>query len=246
MNGSPDRGSVPATPAPGARRLLVWLVLALLVGGALAAYVWWSRPSEQRCEAARKAIDALGCKATLSAGELDIEAGTDFDDEKLAKLAGHARDCDSVLLKLKGSRVSGKGLESLKKLTNLRQLDLSGLSLTDDSLAALSGLDRLEQLDLSRTGIGDDGLRHLKSLKALRRLFLDGNPKVTSAGLAHLLGLSELRDLRLRGTRVDDAGLRKLAELKQLEKLWLKDVPGVTEAGIDELKKALPELSVKR
>jgi hypothetical protein len=64
----------------------------------------------------------------------------------------------------------------------------------------------------------DDDLVHVSKLANLRHLYLDGE-KITDAGLAHLGDMSNLRLLWLGGTRV-------------------------TEEGVEDLKQALPQLTV--
>lgn len=81
--------------------------------------------------------------------------------------------------------LTDKGVEHLKKLTNLRSLDLSYNRVTDKGLLHLRGLVKLQLLDLGYTRITDNGLEHLKVLTNLRELSLQGT-KVTAEGIKKL------------------------------------------------------------
>ena len=97
--------------------------------------------------------------------------------------------------------VTDAGLNRLRGLPQLRELDLGGTEVTDAGLEHLKGLRQLEKLDLYDTGITDAGLEHLKGLRQLQKLGLSGT-EVTDAGLEHLKGLRQLRTLDLRLTKV--------------------------------------------
>ena len=71
------------------------------------------------------------------------------------------------------------------------------------------------------------------------------NTGVTDAGLKYLEGLTQLRDLDLGGTKVTDTGLQHLKGLPQLRQLRLFATK-VTDAGTADLKRALPNCSIRR
>jgi hypothetical protein len=73
---------------------------------------------------------------------------------------------------------------------------------------------------------------------------LDGT-QITDAGLAHLKVLTNLSGLRLRRTQITDAGLVHLKGLTKLSDLRLKTTQ-VTDAGVDERKRSLPSLTIRR
>jgi hypothetical protein len=85
---------------------------------------------------------------------------------------------------------------------------------TNATIEHVGRLTRLEWLNLLKSSIGDAGK-----------------------------GFSKLSDLMLASTRVTDAGLVHLKELNRLSKLDLRD-DQVTKAGMNELKRALPNLSI--
>jgi Leucine-rich repeat (LRR) protein len=118
------------------------------------------------------------------------------------------------------AQVADADLGYLRRLPQLRALDLSYTEVTNEGLEHLTSLSRLEQLVLSHTGVTDPGLAHLKGLTQLQRLYLAGT-RVTDAGLAHLEGLSRLQSLDISFTEVRDAGLTHLKGLAQLKALDL-------------------------
>ena len=71
-----------------------------------------------------------------------------------------------------------------------------------------------------------------------------GRMRTAVAWLGELLG-EELRTLSLSGTQVTDAGLECLRGLTELRELALSNNQ-VTDAGVNELKKALPNVSILR
>jgi hypothetical protein len=182
------------------------------------------------------------CKIEILGEVATVNGLAELDNDKLGGLAKEL-ETYTVDLNLKDTKINAEGMQHLKKLTQLRELNLAGLKLNNDSLANLKEL-QLIQLHLEGTGISDDGLAHLSSLLEMRRLFLDNNPGITGKGLTHLVGLVELRDLRLRQTKVDDEGILRLKSLLQLEDLWLNGVESVTKPGIKKLEDALPNLTV--
>jgi hypothetical protein len=75
-------------------------------------------------------------------------------------------------LTINGRRIEHSSALEIRKLTELRNLDLYGVTISTNSLEALCGLDRLEGLGLGATNITDDGLEHLKGLPSLQWLWL--------------------------------------------------------------------------
>jgi len=114
----------------------------------------------------------LQCNASI--------AGTNFDDQALAKLASVG--------------------------ANMRWLDLAGTAVTDAGLAQLSAMPNLTRLHLERTRIGDTGLARLAALNQLEYLNLYGT-EITDAGLEQLQELPKLKQIYLWQTKVTpDAG----------------------------------------
>ena len=119
----------------------------------------------------------------------------------------------------------------------------SACLIRDTELEGIKGMSHLETLRLNQSLITDHGLFHLKDLPRLRELELV-RTRISDAGLAHLSALPLWR-LDLRETQITDAGLRHLKNQKQLLGLRLKGTR-VTDEGINELRAALPNLTVHR
>jgi Leucine-rich repeat (LRR) protein len=82
--------------------------------------------------------------------------------------------------------MTAAGMDSLKGLTDLVELNLDSCEINDDSLKNLEDLKRLESLNLASTPISDAGLEHLKGLTALRTLDLSNVSDVTEEGIQKL------------------------------------------------------------
>ena len=148
-----------------------------------------------------------------------------------------------------GSNWTGRTLDQLAKLSELRSVDLENSGFNDEGAAAVSSLTALHELHVRKTKITDVGLLHLAKLRNLRRLDLN-ETAVTADGLAALKGLKnldsigflsdELRDYagavqkmaaffpRLLSTRVQGKTLGKehfapLASLHSLTHLVVRD-----------------------
>jgi internalin A len=167
---------------------------------------------------------------------------------------------------IRGSKLTGACLESLKDLTGLRGILLTNTpALTDADLVHLKGLTGLQELQFSSAtsgGITDAGLVHFKGMVDMRYLGLIRFP-VTSAGLAHLRGMTRLerlvmpasrvedlspighltglKEMQLSSTPITDAGLAPVAGFTALEDLLLADTP-ITDAGLIHLRD-LPKLA---
>ena len=135
-------------------------------------------------------------------------------------------------------------LKELAGFKSLQNLDLRFTRVTDAGLKELADLKSLQTLDLDDTKVTDAGLKELAGLKSLQTLGL-ASTKVTDAGLKELAGLTKLQTLILNNTKVTDAGLKELAGLKSLQTLHLTATK-VTGPGVNELRKALPDLKIKR
>ncbi len=163
---------------------------------------------------------------------------------------------------IRGGKLTGASLESLKGLTELRELLLaSGPVLTDADLVHLKGLTALQHLQLSastRNTITDAGVANFKDMVDMRQLSMT-QTAITSDGLNHLRGMTRLHTLRIPATRVEDlapirqltglkflhlantritdAGLAPVAGFTALESLMLRDTP-ITDAGLKHLRGA--------
>jgi Leucine-rich repeat (LRR) protein len=136
------------------------------------------------------------------------------------------------------------GVSQLKELKKMWKLSFEGVQLTDAGLVHLKDMSGLSELFLSQTQVSDVGLAELRPLKKLHVLKLN-HTKVTDAGMQELSQLPCLTTLELRGLPVTDRGLRKLVVLKDLKMLTIDRGNEVSEACLEELKSALPGLTIK-
>lgn len=151
---------------------------------------------------------------------LDESAITDMDLAHLSKLA-NLHD-----LGIRSTSINGIGFVYLKNLKQLRTLDLNSCpKITDAGLEHLKMLTQLKEINLSETQITDAGLEHLKNMTVLECLYLR-NTKVTDAGLKHLRGLNRLYWLDLHKTKVTNAGIKDLQKaLPNLLNIQLSESP---------------------
>ncbi|WP_435009133.1 hypothetical protein P12x_000383 [Tundrisphaera lichenicola] len=148
-------------------------------------------------------------------------------------------------LQLGGDTLTGKGLASVAKLTDLRELFLWWAGGVDDAgVARIGHLPRLRVLDISLSPITDEGVGHLADLPALEELSLQGK-KFTDRSLKHLARAKRLKLLFLRSdtSEFTDVGLEHLAGLKDLQQLGLQGA-SLTKEGREKLVKAIPGLLI--
>ena len=168
-------------------------------------------------------------------------------------------------LYLSGKDINGAGLVYLKRLPELRSINLFHTRATDASLVHLQGL-QLSELTTPKCSWTDLGLKHWLAATDKPTRLRFGGWRITDAGLVHLKGLTELQSLDLFRTKITDAGLVYLTGLNKLEDLdlsvWVTDAglvhlkgmtklrllklyrTKVTDAGVAELKKALPNCKI--
>ena|GEM_PF-1202428 len=139
------------------------------------------------------------------------------------------------------SNLTDAGLEHLKSLTSLQNLNLSNCNLTDAGLEHLKSLTSLQNLDLRGCGnLTGAGLEHLKTLTSLQTLHLSWCRELTDVGLEHLKPLTSLQNLDLSGCdNLTDVGLEHLKTFTSLQTLDLSYCRRLTHEGITALKKAL-------
>ena len=115
-------------------------------------------------------------------------------------------------LNLAQTHIGDAGLDSLKEMKKLLSLDISQTELTDLGMKELKAMSELQYLSLANTQVGDGGLQHISHLTAMRSLCLDSTA-VTDAGLTHLKHMRELREITFRSTKVTRRGVKPLSEL---------------------------------
>ena len=121
-------------------------------------------------------------------------------------------------LYLSGKDINGEGLVYLKRLPELRSINLFHTRATDASLVHLQGL-QLSELTTPKCSWTDLGLKHWLAATDKPTRLTFGGWRITDAGLVHLKGLTNLLTLILTDTQV-------------------------TYAGVADLKKALPNCNI--
>ncbi len=283
-------------------RPLVWVLglgwLALLFGPFLVGGGNRTTPSHPEVELPRATIESLeqlnyvrerGIEADVKGLRLDW-LGSDitrdeavWNEERQAwEASGDPEQMDVLdvvdefrnveVLVYNGQLLTPTDLARLSRLTQVKQLSLSGVQVYDkfaeprpgkgtlhrfaaDDLAALSGLTQLEVLDLSQCDF-TGGLHHLASLPRLHTLILASFEHLDNAALADLAHLPHLRTLVISpdnfGERegdpekgVTDAGLLALADVPQLRTVYVGS-RGPYTVPVDKLRALLPDVRVRR
>ncbi|MBM3785473.1 MAG: hypothetical protein FJW30_13995 [Acidobacteria bacterium] len=112
--------------------------------------------------------------------------------------------------------ISDGDLARVAAMKELRVLRLGQTKIGDAGLERLRELREVRELDLYYAEyITDDGLAHLREWKKLTRLNLRGT-RVTSKAFPHLAALTGLRWLDIGFTQVDDEGFEELPALEHL------------------------------
>jgi hypothetical protein len=164
------------------------------------------------------------------------------------------------------SAVTAAGIQSLAKLSDLRELGFYDSGDLELDLAFVEGLTNLETLVLANVRLKAEGLRSLEGVASLRALALSGSSLPQGAltpisklaqlealelvdgatavdALMPLLGKwPDLKRLRLTGSAFSDAGAKHLPELANVETLAL-DRTQVTDAALEHIAK-MPSLKV--
>ncbi|GEM_PF-6505156 len=142
---------------------------------------------------------------------------------------------------LQSTRFDSNRFDELKAFQNLQDLDLShAAKLSDSWLWDLRKLRNLRSLDLGATDVKDDAMKPLSRIQSLRNLYLGSDRGVTDAGLKTLTRLKNLQTLYLYNTTVTDDGLTELAACKSLQTLLLYKTQ-ITDDGLKALA-GLPSL----
>jgi hypothetical protein len=114
--------------------------------------------------------------------------------------------------------------EELRKLTELRVLDLRRCKISDSTVAAISQLPHLEELHLKDcTRLTDASVLDISTCRQLRCLSLSNCCRIESdAALSKLCSISTLENVNLSHTPVSEATVR----------LLLTQLPSLTELNV--------------
>ncbi len=152
------------------RKRTAWCSLVLFTG--LGAWIYW--PGDPAVVAIRLAggtVDRLTLPRLR--GRIAITLPDTVTDEDLERMTALDK-LRPAFLQLHGRQISGRGLASLKRLTELYGLVLWGTSVTDDDLLALKAFPDLNILNLDGCRLSTRALEHLKQLPSLRAVSLRG------------------------------------------------------------------------
>lgn len=145
---------------------------------------------------------------------------TDTDLRKLNQLP----DLDYINLSL--TRVTDQGMQELKNLSAITELDLYFAEyVTDEGLAAIKGWKKLRTLNIHGTKASDTALEHISGLTTLESLNV-GSAMLTDVGLERLTTLPNLKELTMGGNELGDAGLQALRQMPNLTYLDLSGRQG--------------------
>jgi Leucine-rich repeat (LRR) protein len=156
----------------------------------------------------------------LTAAELDLTGAwvTDADLAKVAQMPQLRK------LSLAHTKITDLGLEYLKDLRNVTELDCYYAEfLTEDGIAHLKGWTQLQRLNLRGTRVTSKVFEHLTHFPNLRWLDL-GNTQIDDEGFEQLTSLTHLEHLAIGGNRLNGSGLTYLKLLPSLTDL---DVGGI-------------------
>jgi hypothetical protein len=146
----------------------------------------WLAVKIQQKERERRAVEAIWDLGGWVLYDFEVQGTEALGPSWLRKLLGEDFFSDVTYADLIYRKVSDDGLQYLKSLTNLEELDLTNTQCIDDGLQDLvKGLTNLQGLDLSETHLTDDGLQHLKGLTNLEMLDLT-NTQATPEGIEKL------------------------------------------------------------
>ena len=122
-----------------------------------------------------------------------------------------------IAVKLPFGWVTDADLDSIARMPTLRTLDLSLSLVSDTGIEKLKNLENVEDLNLYvGEHITDVAIAYLRGWKKLQRLNLRGTD-ITDTSLQYLGGLTSLKSLDVSYTQVTNNGMEYLAGLRNLE-----------------------------
>jgi internalin A len=129
-------------------------------------------------------------------------------------------------LNLSLTRVTDQGMQEIKSLKNVEDLDLTWAEyITDEGLAAIKDWRKLKKLSVHGTKISDTTLDHIAGIASIVTLNI-GSAMITDVGLERLAVLPNLKELTMGGNELGDAGLQALRQLPGLTYLDLNGRQG--------------------
>jgi len=145
-------------------------------------------------------------------------------------------------IKLINTNITGYGLDGLKDLPALEELDVNLIAFSADAARVLGGMQSLRRFRYA--DVGDEHVAEIARLSRLEELELFGDG-VTDQGAEHLRRLTNLRKLSIRGSQLTDDGLRQFAGLPHLEYLDLRhSVGALSDVGVKQFQTQKPGCQV--
>lgn len=182
---------------------------------------------------------------------LNTEPGSLFaypTDIAFQKMPEHPLDIAVVLWKIPGLRSVKINVGEHKvprellvgvKTARIKALDLDGAKLGQDLLDELDGTDSIEMLILTGSDVNTFPKLSIPKLKELSI----GISKLTDQGMKYIFDMSSLEILDISGATITEISVSDLKRLTKLSHLYIGDT-GISQNNIDELIKAMPNLSV--
>lgn len=161
-------------------------------------------------------------------------AGTALSLVLAASLTAQDQDAARALIKKRGHRLTDQEFAKVTAVTSWTELDLRNCKgLSGKALQNLAGMADLRELSLANTGRALTGVARLADLPKLRSLDLSDNKEFTGKGL------QVLRDLRVLNLNncvaLKDQHMGAIGELHNLEELRLYGCHKITDKGFNRL-----------
>jgi hypothetical protein len=111
---------------------------------------------------------------------------------------------------------TARGVEHLRRMASLEELNFHGALATDDVLVAIAAIPRLRWLHCQDPVAGDEGFIALGKCTSLENIASRVCRRMTDRGFAAIARLPHLRSLALGGPRISDAAMAHLADAPAL------------------------------
>ena len=191
----------------------------------LLAFSLLLQPVVWSAEADRWIEDAGGTAVRDASGRI---TGIDFraswvTDADLRRLSGLPA---LTMLNLSLTRITDQGMQELRNLTGIVDLDLRFAEyVTDEGVAAIKNWKNLKRLNLHGTKASDTSLEHVSGIATLEALDV-GSVMLTDVGLERLTMLPNLKQLVIGGNELGDAGLQAFRQMPGITHLDLSGRQG--------------------
>lgn len=152
------------------------------------------------------------------------------------------------ILRVAHSPINGSGMQFMKRKkteVGLRILDAKKTRFGEQGLQFLKGVETLEELDIGQAEVSDRTLAlNLKGVTHLKKLNLGFNV-LSDSGTPVLGGIRSLEELSLANTSITDKTLFVLKGNKELRILDLNGCGNISANGVKALNKFLPDLDIR-